>query len=373
MNDHAWPPSVRRARDLVLAHGWNATAYQIVNPGMAHWFASSGEAVIGYVRHSGVRVVAGAPVAPEGSLTDVAGEFERDARRAGDRVCYFAAEARLEAAYRDSSRHSRALLGAQPAWHAREWRQAVDGHRSLRAQLHRARNKGIRVSRWPSVRAAHDSALRTVLARWLEARRLPPLHFLVEPETLTRLDDRRVFVATRDTASSAAGAGTTEAAAIVAFAVASPIPCRRGWLLEQFIRDPSAPNGTVEYLLDGAVDALADAGAAYITLGLAPLARRRREAIATEPPWLRIVLGWMRAHGRRFYDFGGLEAFKTKFRPTRWEPVYAIANEPRFSPRFLYAIAGAFGARSPVAFLAQAVGRAAVQEMRWLIDGREVR
>jgi phosphatidylglycerol lysyltransferase len=373
MDDHAWPPSVRRARDLVLAHGWNATAYQIVNPGITHWFASSGEAVIGYVRHSGVRVVAGAPVAPEALLADVAGEFERDARRAGDSVCYFAAEARLEAAYGRSSRHSRALLGAQPAWHPREWRQAVDGHRSLRAQLHRARNKGVRVSRWSPARAAHDAALRTVLARWLETRRLPPLHFLVEPETLTRLDDRRVFVATRDAASPAAGAATSGAAAVVAFAVASPIPCRRGWLLEQFIRDPSAPNGTIEYLLDRAVDALGHAGATYITLGLAPLARRQREATAPEPPWLRFVLGWMRAHGRRFYDFGGLEAFKTKFRPSGWEPVYAIANEPRFSPRFLYAIAGAFGARSPAAFLAQAVGRAAVQEVQWLISGRRGR
>ena len=33
-----WPEPVRRARDLVMTHGWNATAYQIVNPGIDHWF-----------------------------------------------------------------------------------------------------------------------------------------------------------------------------------------------------------------------------------------------------------------------------------------------------------------------------------------------
>ena len=37
-----------------------------------------------------------------------------------------------------------------------------------------------------------------------------------------------------------------------------------------------------------------------------------------------------------------------------------------FPPRALWAIAGAFGARSPVTLVAHAVARAAVQEARWL-------
>ena len=48
--------------DLVLQYGWNATAYQIINPGIRRWFSSDQDAVIGYVEHYGVRVVAGAPV-----------------------------------------------------------------------------------------------------------------------------------------------------------------------------------------------------------------------------------------------------------------------------------------------------------------------
>ena len=38
---------LEHARRLVLAHGWNATAYQIINPGIDHWFSSRGDAVIG--------------------------------------------------------------------------------------------------------------------------------------------------------------------------------------------------------------------------------------------------------------------------------------------------------------------------------------
>jgi hypothetical protein len=49
-------PAVARARDLVLAYGWNSTSFQIVNPGIKSWFSEDGEAVAGYVPAAGFRV-----------------------------------------------------------------------------------------------------------------------------------------------------------------------------------------------------------------------------------------------------------------------------------------------------------------------------
>jgi phosphatidylglycerol lysyltransferase len=89
------------------------------------------------------------------------------------------------------------------------------------------------------------------------------------------------------------------------------------------------------------------------------------------PRWLRWTLTWVRAHGRRFYDFQGLDRFKAKFEPDAWEEIVALADAPRFPPRALWAIAGAFSAGSPVALVARAVGRAVSQETRWL--GRALR
>ncbi|MBV9879553.1 MAG: DUF2156 domain-containing protein [Gemmatirosa sp.] len=347
-----WPDEVRRARALVLAHGWNATAYQIVNPGIEHWFTDDGDAVVGFVRHAGVRVVAGAPVCAPERLPDVAAAFERGAAASGDGVCYFGAEGRLEAVLRDDPRHSLVALGAQPAWEPDAFLAAVQGRASLRAQVSRARNKGVAVQEWRAGQAAGAPALRVLLHEWLGSRGLPPLHFLVEPDTLDRLDDRRVFVASRgDTA--------------VGFVVASPVPARRGWLVEQFVRGRAAPNGTVESLLVAAVEAMAAEGAQYVTLGLAPLSRHAPEREA-EPRTVRLVLAWLRAHGQRFYNFDGLDAFKAKFAPDRWEPVYAIAQGRRFPLRALWAIAGAFGACSPVTLGARTLTRAAREEARRL-------
>jgi phosphatidylglycerol lysyltransferase len=117
---------------------------------------------------------------------------------------------------------------------------------------------------------------------------------------------------------------------------------------------------------------MADANSGYVTLGLAPLSTRANVAPAPGAWWLRTTLTWVRAHGRRFYDFDGLDAFKAKFRPEDWTPVFAVANQPSFSPRMLYAIAGAFSGGSPVSMISRALWRAARQEMRWITGNGKV-
>jgi hypothetical protein len=71
--------NLERVRQLVLQHGWNATTYQLLNPGIRHWFSAAGDAVVGYVVWRNVWVVAGAPVCAEERLDDVVESFERAA------------------------------------------------------------------------------------------------------------------------------------------------------------------------------------------------------------------------------------------------------------------------------------------------------
>jgi phosphatidylglycerol lysyltransferase len=286
-------------------------------------------------------------------LAGVVHEFETEATAARERVCYFGAEERLESELRGRVSHSRVLLGAQPVWDPAQWPRIIASKASLRAQLNRSRNKGVAVAELPAAEATEHPALKRVLQEWLATRGLPPMHFLVEPETLARLFDRRIFVARRERE-------------VVAFLVASPAPVRHGWLIEQFVRGHDAPNGTVELLLDSAMRALAADGFRYVTLGLSPLSKHAGIDSREGPLWLRALLRWVRAHGTRFYNFEGLDRFKAKFQPERWEPVYAIANEPRFSARTLYAIAAAFSDGSPIWTFVRALWRAVVTELRWL-------
>ncbi|HEV7837323.1 MAG TPA: DUF2156 domain-containing protein [Gemmatimonadaceae bacterium] len=343
-----------RARELILEFGWNATAYQLLNPGISLWFSRDGDAVVGYVAHRRTRVVGGAPVCAPARLGAVSAEFVEDAHANGDHVCYFGAGDRLEALYADRSDWSRVLLGAQPIWNPLRWTTAIGRRPSLRAQFNRARNKGVVVTEWPAEKAENDPALRNCLSQWLASRSLPPLHFMVEPETLGQLRDRRVFVAERHEK-------------VVGFTVFSPVPGRNGWLVEQIVRGSDAPNGTAELMIDVAMRSVADSGATYATLGLSPLSQRAGVIPPRQPLWLRFLLRWVRLHGSRFYNFIGLDTFKAKFNPESWEPIYGIAEGRRFPPSALYAIAGAFSEGAPLRLVTRSVVEAAVTEAASLL------
>ena len=350
---HPENPNIIRARELVLAHGWNSTSFQIVNPGIERWFADGGDAVVGYVTAAGLRVVVGAPACERERLRDVAVEFESSAHDENKSVCYFCAEARLESVFARSSTHSKFLLGAQPTWDPKQWPVTVAGHRSFRAQLNRARNKGVTVTEWQLEKSREDPVLQKCLNDWLDSKGLPPLHFMVESDTLSRLEGRRIFVAERSDQ-------------VVGFVVLSPVAQRNGWLFEQFPHRPGAPNGTVELMIDAAMRQIAADASDYATLGLSPLSTRANVEPFDNPFWLRMLLAWFRQHGKRFYNFDGLDSFKAKLRPQNWEPVFALCNEPRVSFRTLYAIAAAFSGNSTTRMVFGGLGRAVATEIKTL-------
>jgi len=346
-------PAFDTIHKLVLRYGWNSVAYQILNPGFSYWVSPEQDAVVGYVARKGYWVVGGAPICAPARLPEVTRLFQEAAYAQRCRVVYFGAGVRLyDKGYKPPA-HAVVALGAQPVWNPARWESRVHRHASLRMQFNRARNKGVIIAEWPWSAAERSPQLQHCLDDWLKRRPMPPMHFLVEPETLGFLEDRRTFVAERR-------------GHVVGFLILSPIPAQNGWLVEQIIRHRTAPNGTSELLLDQAMRAIAASGSTYATLGLAPLSRRSaqaQQAAQANPLWLRLLLQWVRAHGRRFYNFDGLDAFKAKFDPEEWEPVFAITSEPTFSPAALYAIAAAFSDGSPWSQGARALQKAVSTEM----------
>jgi len=346
--------SRRNARELVMTHGWNTTAYQILNPGFQYWSAPEPPAVVAYTQRRNVLLVAGAPVCALEALPRIVAAFERFADEQGCRVCYVCAADRLHDLISDSRQHSTIVIGAQPVWNPQTWAALVLSRRSLRAQLARARNKGVTVEAMSSAEGRDDPELDRVLNEWLNARGLPPLHFLVEPRPLRgAVADRVLLVARR-------------AGSVVAYLVASPVTARNGYLIEQVARSPRAPNGSSELLIDAAMRGFAALGKTYATLGLVALSSQAFNASAINPWWLRIMMTFARAHATRFYNFRGLERFRTKMAPGHWETIYAISNERSFSLRTLYAMGGAFSGISPWRALGLGIARAVCQEARRL-------
>lgn len=286
-----------RALELVRRFGWNATSFQTLEQGYSYFFEAGG--CVAYVDTGRAWVVAGAPIAPEANISLVLTAFLRSARRARRRVCLFATEQRLLDLTGNQLRSLR--IGEQPVWDPREWPEILRQRRSLREQLRRARAKGVTVR---EVAAAELSGgvtrerIARVAERWQSARDLAPLEFLVRLELFSFTEERRCFVA-------------EQAGRVVGVAGVVPVPARSGWFIEDLVRDPAAPNGTAETLIDGVMRWASQRGCDWLTLGLAPLS-------GDVPPLLRAA----RASGRFLYDFQGLRAYKAKLEPAAWMPIF---------------------------------------------------
>ncbi len=288
-----------RAMQLLWRHGRAGTAFQVLSPGLSHWFDDD-RGLVAYADTGRAWVAAGQPIAAAEDAIEVAARFVAAATSAGKRACFFATEGILAAA----PTLRRLPLGEQPVWDPQLWESRVRLHRSLREQLRRARAKGVVVREVTTDNLANEHDLRRQLAdvvrHWLASRTMPEMHFMVEVAPLEYLEHRRLLVA-------------EQAGRVVGLLSLAPVPARSGWLFEHLLRDPRAPNGTSELLVDAAMRMLAGEHARWATLGLAPLA-------GDVGRWLR----WTRVVTRPLFNFDGLASFKRKLHPQQWETIYLV-------------------------------------------------
>ena len=305
-----------RVLSLLRRHGWNSTSFQVLEEGFQYAFDDEADACVAYVQTAGAWVVAGAPIASSDASGGVVDRFLAKARDAKRRVAFFAVEEPFLRAHRVSSVH----IGEQPTWDPAAWDATVRETRSLREQLRRARAKGVVVRSVGSDEVTDPAAplrraVDVLITRWLGSHAMAPMGFLVDVQPFAFPEERRYFVAEKDGRA-------------VAFLAAVPVYARSGWLLEDLLRDPSAPNGTAEALVDFAMRAFARDDSRYVTMGLAPLAGAKG--------WLGGAREWARA----FYDFDGVRAFKAKLRPQHWDPIYlAYASEASVNVALVDALA----------------------------------
>jgi phosphatidylglycerol lysyltransferase len=287
-----------RALALLREHGWNATSFQILEPGFSYWFDGD-DACVAYLDTGNAWVAAGAPIAEPDRAPAAALAFVAAAAARGRRACFFGTEDRFAAAVPFAAMR----IGEQPVWDPAAWDEVLRGARSLREQIRRARAKNVAVRALDPQRLAEPAgapraAVESLVARWEAARPMPPMGFLVQMHLASELAERRFFTA-------------TQGEKLVGFLSMVPVFARRGWFVEDLVRLPEAPNGTAELLVDAAMRAAAAEESRYLTLGLAPLA-------GAVGPWLRVA----RRTGGPLYDFRGVHAFKAKLRPASWTPIF---------------------------------------------------
>ena len=310
--------------------------------GLNTWTSSFGYC-LAYSDVKGYRVVAGEPQCPQGILRDVLSEFEEDCRYAGRKVVYFGLPvAVIETLGWHKSRGS-LPIGDIPVFDLTNWIHPSLWPRNIQSQQRRAVNHGVTV-RHLAAPPKDMGPLLDCLSAWLKGKRLSPMGFATNPFLLEPWPRHGVFIAEKD-------------GRVCGFTLFSNSLFRNMLRIDAVVRTPHAPNGCAELLVASIFQAAAMMGFKHATLGLAPLSKRSGASHFNSPIWFTMFSAAARRLGPGFYSFQGLEAFKAKFHPNSWQPLFCVSRHRDFSPSDLMAVLRAFAGGSLVKYAMTGLGK----------------
>jgi lysylphosphatidylglycerol synthetase-like protein (DUF2156 family) len=214
----------------------------------------------------------------------------------------------------ESRDFSAVKVGAAPYFDLQAWNPRGDSAKKLRAEVNQARRAGVTVESLERFDDHVKQEAAELCLRWLGNRRTATsFGWLMALDPFRHAEQKKYFIARAN-------------GKLVGFLAASPIPTRKGWYLEDVLRDTDAPTGTATLLVFEALRALKQSGAELATLGTVPLANEGPDEISTEHPVVARALEIAAKRLSGFYNFEGLRRFKSKFVPTWWESEYVVAQ-----------------------------------------------
>jgi phosphatidylglycerol lysyltransferase len=299
---------------LQTLYGHNPHSLVSIAPGALLWSTPDIDGAIIYGEFGRVWLAAGDPLAPLEDMAELARQFGAFARRK-NRVVAFVPSSAEFARLVVPNDFVAVKVGASPYFDLQTWNPRGDSAKKIRAGVNQARRAGVTVE---TVTDHIDQLLKKETAQlcmhWLGARRsATTFGWLVALDPFLHSEYKKYFTARVD-------------GRLVGFLAASPIPARKGWYLEDVLREPAAPQGTATLLVVEALAALKAEGATLATLGTSPLSTDGSIDVPIEH---RVVSRALDVASRRlagFYNFEGLRRFKGKFVPSWWESEYALGQ-----------------------------------------------
>jgi phosphatidylglycerol lysyltransferase len=266
-----------------------------------------------YTEIGNVRLVPGDPLTDSEYAGEMAKRFVAAAKRQRKIAAFVPATSRF-ASDAVGLGLTAIKIGSAPYFNLRTWSPRGDRAKKMRAALNQARRVGISIRTVESIddEFRHETAL--LCQRWLKTRRSGTAFGWLLALDPFRYADRKMYFEARN-----------ENGSLVGILVASPIPVRNGWYLEDVLRQPDAPKGTADLLVVEALKRLAETGASIATLGTCPLANDGPDEVPMGDH--RLIERALRVAASRLnpiYNFEGLRRFKSKFVPSWWESEYVL-------------------------------------------------
>lgn len=312
----------RRVEQILEAYGQTTLAYFHLLPDKSYFFATEGEAFIGYRVVGHAAVALGEPIGEAAARLRVVSEFAEFCDLNGWTFCFH--QVTEEGAEELARSGLQALkIGEEAIIDCETFTLAGRSFKHVRNELNRLTLDGFRVEFLdPPLSADLTAELEEISAQWLSAGGHRERAF-----TLGAFS--REYVTATPVAVVRAANGRIEAFVNI-------IPSFRGACgnFDMMRRRPDSPDGAMDALIVALVEHFRATGYRRMALGMAPLANIEGTGV------LQSALRLLYAHGSATFRFEGIRAFKEKWHPS-WEARYLCYRSDVQLPVLAVAVARA--------------------------------
>ena len=312
---------------LQTMYGYNAHSLISIAPGALAWSTPDIDGAVVYGEFGRIWLAAGEPLASTEDRAELARQFAAHARK-HNRIAAFVPASGDFARMVAPQDFTAVKVGAAPYFDLKTWNPRGDAAKKLRAGVNQARRAGVVVEALGEhVNEQIKKETAQLCLHWLRYRRAgTSFGWLIALDPFMHESHKKYFAARVN-------------GRLVGFLAASPIPARKGWYLEDILREPDSPQGMATLLVFEALQHLKAEGAELATLGTAPLADDGPDDIPTDYKVVAQALDIASDRLSGFYNFEGLRRFKGKFVPSWWESEYVIGQRGvTIPPRVAYAV-----------------------------------
>lgn len=311
------------AERLLRQYGTSSLAPFALSPDKSLFFGGLVDGLVAYRVASDVAVVLGDPIADPSDLGSLLREFAEYCTAHGWDVCLYEAQEVYLPVYAALGLHT--LKIGEDAWiDLSRWTLKGKPIADIRHAVSKIERDGLQFHVWNGDIAAWEQ-MRSLAAagdrgEWELQFSIGRLPALPDPNS------RYTYTLSAD--------GST----VLGFCSWLPIGGVNGWALDVLQRHPDAPSGTIEYVIAQALTAFQQDGAAWASLGVAPLADAAADN-DEDRSLLQRGVRFLYEHPRinELYRYKSLFFFKRKFVP-QWRGVYLVYGSRLDLPRLLYAV-----------------------------------
>ena len=312
----------------LLRHGRNSFSGCLLYDQVRYFHSQECDGFIGYVAANGVLVSYGEPVCSAADYGLAAREFVGFCRKQG-KSCIFAAVGEDFLKATASLAWTKAVVGEDMIFDLARYAPRGDRAKKVRSARNQAIKRGASVSEYCQF-AGRDPFLEKqitrVCERWLKSLPRHQMHFL-DLDLFKLAELKRYFYAVFE-------------GKVVGILSCLPIYGRNGYLLEDLVRDPEAPNGITELLVLEAIHTFKEEGKEIATMGLSPKVELHREWGFS---WWQVGLVRL---GVKVADkasgLQGLYHYRKKFHTGHVETIYLVKHPIGIGFRDLLGIMKAF-------------------------------